>query len=421
MSIQKPKGTQDLLPGEIEKWQYIEAKARDLCQRFNYKEIRTPVFEHTELFQRGVGETTDIVEKEMYTFLDKGDRSISLRPEGTAGVVRAYVENKLYGEPDVSKLYYIGPMFRYEQPQAGRYRQFHQFGIEAFGSVDPSIDAEVIALGYTFYKELGLKEVTVELNSVGTPAVRAAYREHIQAFFAPVKEKLCKDCQSRYDRNPMRILDCKIDQKYGEGAPTIVEHLDEECMTHFQAVQEHLKAMDIPVRLNPRLVRGLDYYTHTAFEYKAAGIGAIDTIGGGGRYNGLVGQIAGGNNDQPGVGLGLGMERILLVLAAQGVEIPAVKPLDVYLIGLGEAAEKEIVKLLQGLRAAGITAEKDYQGRKMKAQMKSADRFRSSFVAILGDDELARGEITVKAMATGEQETLPLASVVELLKERIHV
>lgn len=421
MSIQKPKGTQDLLPGEIEKWQYIEAKARDLCQRFNYKEIRTPVFEHTELFQRGVGETTDIVEKEMYTFLDKGDRSISLRPEGTAGVVRAYVENKLYGEPDVSKLYYIGPMFRYEQPQAGRYRQFHQFGIEAFGSVDPSIDAEVIALGYTFYKELGLKEVTVELNSVGTPAVRAAYREHIQKFFAPVKEKLCKDCQSRYDRNPMRILDCKIDQKYGEGAPTIVEHLDEECTAHFEAVQEHLKAMDIPVRLNPRLVRGLDYYTHTAFEYKAAGIGAIDTIGGGGRYNGLVGQIAGGNNDQPGVGLGLGMERILLVLAAQGVEIPAVKPLDAYLIGLGEAAEKEIVKLLQGLRMAGITAEKDYQGRKMKAQMKSADRFHASYVAILGDDELARGEITVKAMATGEQETLPLASFVEAIKQRIHV
>ncbi|MDQ1912443.1 histidine--tRNA ligase [Paenibacillus sp. GD4] len=421
MSIQKPKGTQDLLPGEIEKWQYIESKARDICQRFNYREIRTPVFENTELFQRGVGETTDIVEKEMYTFIDKGDRSMSLRPEGTAGVVRAYVENKLYGEPDVSKLYYIGPMFRYEQPQAGRYRQFHQIGIEAFGSVDPSIDAEVIALGYTFYKELGLKDVTVELNSVGTPAVRAAYREHIQKFFAPVKEQLCKDCQSRYDRNPMRILDCKIDQKYCEGAPTITEHLDEECQTHFEAVQEHLKAMEIPVRLNPRLVRGLDYYTHTAFEYKAAGIGAIDTIGGGGRYNGLVGQIAGGNNDQPGVGLGLGMERILLVLAAQGVEIPGVKPLDVYLIGLGEAAEKETVKLLQGLRLAGLTAEKDYLNRKIKAKMKSADRYHASYVAILGEDELARGEITLKAMATGEQETLPLTAFVETVKQRIHV
>ncbi|MED4599105.1 histidine--tRNA ligase, partial [Paenibacillus validus] len=407
MSIQKPKGTQDLLPGEIEKWQYLENKARELCRRFNYREIRTPVFEHTELFQRGVGETTDIVEKEMYTFQDKGDRSISLRPEGTAGVVRAYVENKLYGEPDVSKLYYIGPMFRYEQPQAGRYRQFHQFGIEAFGSVDPGIDAEVIALGYSFYREIGLKDVTVEINSVGNPAVRAAYREHIQRFFAPVKDQLCKDCQSRYDRNPMRILDCKIDQKFCEGAPTIVEHLDEECRTHFQAVQDHLAAMDIPYRLNPRLVRGLDYYTHTAFEYKAAGIGAIDTIGGGGRYNGLVGQI--GGNDQPGVGLGLGLERILLVLQAQGVEIPAAKPLDVYLIGLGEAAEKETVKLLQQLRMQGLSAERDYQSRKIKAQMKSADRHRATYVAILGEDELAKGEITVKAMATGEQETLPLA------------
>ncbi|WP_028549788.1 histidine--tRNA ligase [Paenibacillus sp. UNC451MF] len=408
MSIQKPKGTQDLLPGEVEKWQYIEAKARELCQRFNYREIRTPIFEHTELFQRGVGETTDIVEKEMYTFLDKGDRSISLRPEGTAGVVRAYVENKLYGEPDVSKLYYIGPMFRYEQPQAGRYRQLHQFGIEAFGSVDPSIDAEVIALGYTFYSEVGIKDVTVEINSVGNPAVRAAYRDTIQQFFAPVKDKLCKDCQSRYDRNPMRILDCKIDQKYCEGAPTILEHLDEECSVHFQSVQKYLTEMNIPFRINPRLVRGLDYYTHTAFEYKAAGIGAIDTIGGGGRYNGLVGQI--GGNDQPGVGLGLGLERTLLILQAQGVEIPTAKPLDVYLVGLGEAAEQELPSLLYQLRLEGLRAEKDYLGRKIKAQMKSADRYQAHYVAILGDDELARGEITVKTMENGEQKTLKLDS-----------
>lgn len=415
MSIQKPKGTQDLLPGEVEKWHYIEAKARQLCERFNYREIRTPIFEHTELFQRGVGETTDIVEKEMYTFLDKGDRSISLRPEGTAGVVRAYVENKLYGEPDVSKLYYIGPMFRYEQPQAGRYRQLHQFGVEAFGATDPSLDAEVIALGYTFYSEVGIKDVTVEINSVGNPAVRAAYRDTIQQFFAPIKDKLCKDCQSRYDRNPMRILDCKIDAKYGEGAPTILEHLDEECSTHFQAVQDHLTAMNIPFRINPRLVRGLDYYTHTAFEYKAAGIGAIDTIGGGGRYNGLVGQI--GGNDQPGVGLGLGLERTLLVLQAQGVDIPTTKPLDVYLIGLGEAAEKELPRLLHQLRKEGLRAEKDYLGRKIKAQMKSADRYQSRFVAILGDDELERGEITVKTMANGEQQTVKLDRFAEQMRK----
>lgn len=411
MSIQKPKGTQDLLPGEVEKWQYLESKARDLCQRFNYKEIRTPIFEETDLFIRGVGETTDIVGKEMYTFLDKGDRSMTLRPEGTAGVVRAYVENKLYGIPDLTKLYYIGPMFRYEQPQAGRYRQFHQFGIEAFGSVDPSIDAEVIALGYTFYKEIGLKEVTVEINSVGTPAVRTVYREKLQEFFAPVKHLLCKDCQSRFDRNPMRILDCKIDQKYGEGAPEILEYLDEECTSHFALVQEHLTAMEIPYRINPRLVRGLDYYTHTAFEYKAAGIGAIDTIGGGGRYNGLVEQIGGRGTDQPGVGLGLGLERILLVLQAQGVEIPKPEPLDVYLIGLGDAAEKEVTKLLHQLRVQGLKAEKDYQGRKMKAQMKSADRFQATYVAILGDDELVRGEITLKKMDTGSQLTVSLADL----------
>jgi histidyl-tRNA synthetase len=416
MSIQKPTGTQDLLPVDVEKWQYLESRARDLCRRFNYKEIRTPIFENTELFVRGVGETTDIVEKEMYTFTDKGDRNNTLRPEGTAGVVRAYVENKLYGEPDVSKLYYIGPMFRYERPQAGRYRQFHQFGIEAFGSVDPSMDAEVIALGYTFYKEIGLKQVTVEINSVGTPSVRAAYRLKVQEFFTPVKDQLCKDCQSRFDRNPMRILDCKVDQKYGEGAPTILEYLDEECSSHFQKVQAILTAMDIPFTINPRLVRGLDYYTHTAFEYKAAGIGAIDTIGGGGRYNGLVEQI--GGNDQPGVGLGLGLERILLVLQAQGVEIPSPKPLDVYLIALGDAAEQEVAKLLYQLRVQGLTAEKDYLGRKMKAQMKSADRFQATYVAILGDDELAKGVITVKNMDNGQQETIALTDFAVNLANR---
>jgi histidyl-tRNA synthetase len=423
MSIQKPKGTQDLLPGEIEKWQYVEDKARELCQRFNYREIRTPIFENTELFQRGVGETTDIVEKEMYTFEAKGDRnkrlSFSLRPEGTAGVVRAYVENKLFGEPDVTKLYYIGPMFRYEQPQAGRYRQFHQFGIEAFGSVDPSIDAEVIALGYTFYSELGIRDVMVDINSVGTPASREVYKLKLQEFFAPIKDQLCSDCQSRFDRNPMRILDCKIDQKFSDGAPSILEYLDEESTAHFTAVQEHLRAMNIPFRINPRLVRGLDYYTHTAFEYKAAGIGAIDTIGGGGRYNGLVSQIGGGSNDQPGVGLGLGLERMLLILQAQNVELPITKLLDVYLIGLGEAAQNEVTKQLHLLRLAGLKAEKDYLGRKIKAQMKSADRLKASFVAILGDDELARGEITVKSMANGEQQTMQLDQFVAGMKEKL--
>lgn len=414
MSYQKPKGTQDLLPGAVEKWQYLENKARDLCRRYNYREIRTPIFENTELFQRGVGETTDIVEKEMYTFNDKGNRSMTLRPEGTAGVVRAYAENKLYAEPDVTKLYYTGPMFRYEQPQAGRYRQFHQFGIEAFGSTDPGIDAEVIAFGYEFYKEIGLSDVRVEVNSVGTPECRAVYREKLVEFLTPMKDELCKDCQSRIERNPMRVLDCKVDQHRFEGAPTILEYLDEECRNHFETVQSYLSAMKIPFVLNPRLVRGLDYYTHTAFEYKAEGIGAIDTLGGGGRYNGLVGQI--GGQDQPGVGLGLGLERILLVLKSQGVEIPEAPHVDVYFIGMGEAANRETVRLLYLAREAGLLAERDYLGRKMKAQMKSADRYDARFVAILGEDELSRGEIAVKAMATGDQINVPLAELISYIE-----
>ncbi len=404
-----------MLPGTVEKWQYLENKARDLCCRYHYQEIRTPIFENTELFQRGVGETTDIVEKEMYTFPDKGNRSMTLRPEGTAGVVRAYAENKLYADPDVTKLYYIGPMFRYEQPQAGRYRQFHQFGVEAFGSADPAVDAEVIALGYSFYKEIGLNSVRVEINSVGTAECRAAYRAKLVEYLTPMKAELCKDCNSRIDRNPMRVLDCKIDAHRFADAPTILEYLDEDCVNHFQAVQRYLKAMDIPFDINPRLVRGLDYYTHTAFEYKSEGIGAIDTIGGGGRYNGLVGEI--GGQDQPGVGFGLGLERILLVLENQGVTVPGVEPLDVYFIGMGTEAEEAVIRLLYEARAAGLTAEKDYQSRKMKTQMKSADRFQARYVAILGEDELKTGTISLKRMDTGEQVTVPLAELVAHIKK----
>jgi histidyl-tRNA synthetase len=415
MGFQKPKGTQDFLPGMVEKWQFIEDKARDVCRRFNYKEIRTPIFEQTELFKRGVGETTDIVEKEMYTFLDKGERSMTLRPEGTAGVVRAYVENKLFGEPDVTKLYYIGPMFRYERPQAGRFRQFHQFGIEAFGSVDPSIDAEVIALGYTFYTELGIKGVKVEINSVGNPQSRTAYRDRLLEYLRPMKDKLCKDCVSRMERNPMRVLDCKIDQAHFTDAPSILDSLDEECIVHFQKVQTYLTQMNIPFNINHRLVRGLDYYTHTAFEYKAEGIGAIDTIGGGGRFNGLVEQI--GGNDQPGVGLGLGLERTIKVLESQGTELPELQTLDVYLIAMGEQAEVELTGLLYQLRSAGIRGEKDYLGRKLKAQYKSADRLKARYALILGEDELAKGEISLKDLTNFEQQTLPLAGIVEEIKK----
>ncbi|QYR23420.1 histidine--tRNA ligase [Paenibacillus sp. sptzw28] len=411
MAFQKPPGTQDFLPGAVEKWQFVESKARDICRRFNFREIRTPIFEATDLFRRGVGETTDIVEKEMYTFTDRGDRSLTLRPEGTAGAVRAFVENKLYGEPDLTKLYYIGPMFRYERQQAGRYRQFHQFGVEALGAVDAALDAEVIALGYTFYQEVGLTGVNVEVNSVGTPAVRAAFREQLLSFLLPKRELLCKDCQSRIERNPLRVLDCKTDQKHFEGAPSILDSLDEECRTHFESLKLHLTNMNIPFSINPRLVRGLDYYTHTAFEYKAEGIGAIDTIGGGGRYNGLVAEI--GGPDQPGIGLGLGLERTVMLLESQGVELGSLHNVDVYLVGLGDAAERELTKIIYGLRMRGIAAERDYQGRKMKAQMKSADRLQVRYTAILGDDELERGEITLKDMATGEQKLVPLEKLAD--------
>lgn len=414
MAFQKPTGTQDLLPGVIEKWQFIEERARDLCRRFNYFEIRTPIFEQTSLFERGVGETTDIVEKEMYTFLDKGERSMTLRPEGTAGVVRSYVENKLYGEPDVSKLYYIGPMFRYERPQAGRQRQFHQFGVEAFGATDPAIDAEVIALGYQYCRELGLQGVKVELNSVGNPASRAAYRDRLIEFLTPMKDSLCKDCQSRMERNPLRVLDCKVDQDKFGGAPSILDSLDEECSTHFEKVKQLLTDMGVEYELNHRLVRGLDYYTHTAFEYKAQGIGAIDTIGGGGRYNGLVAEV--GGPDQPGIGMAIGLERIALILEKQEVAAGQRRPLDVYLISLGEAAEREITSQLFKLRQAGFSAERDYLGRKMKAQMKSADRMQARYTAILGDDELTRGEIALKSMETGEQRTVKLSDLVDELK-----
>ncbi|MDH6431223.1 histidine--tRNA ligase [Paenibacillus sp. FSL R7-0048] len=411
--FEKPTGTQDVLPGAVEKWQYIEGKARDLCRRFNYREIRTPMFEHTGLFERGVGETTDIVEGEMYTFKDKGDRDLALRPEGTAGVVRAYVQNKLYGEPDVSKLYYIGPMFRYERPQAGRYRQFHQFGIEAFGAVDPAIDAEVISMGYQFYKDLGLKDVRVELNSVGNAPSRAAYREKLLGFLRPMKDNLCSDCQRRIERNPLRVLDCKVDQDKFTDAPSILDSLDDECITHFEKVKMHLDIMGVEFTINPRLVRGLDYYTHTAFEYKAAGIGSIDTVGGGGRYNGLVEEI--GGPDQPGIGFGIGLERILLILEDQKVALETAKPLDVYFVALGEEADIEISKQLYFLRSQGFSAERDYLGRKMKAQMKSADRMSARYTAILGEDELKNGVIALKSMSTGEQQTVKLEELAQAL------
>ncbi|MEW9667254.1 histidine--tRNA ligase [Ammoniphilus sp. 3BR4] len=417
MAIHIPRGTADVLPGEVELWQYIEQKAREICKRYNYREVRTPIFEHTELFHRGVGETTDIVEKEMYTFNDKGGRSITLRPEGTAAVVRSYVENKLYGDPNQpTKLYYIGQMFRYERPQAGRMRQFTQFGVEAIGAHDPSIDAETIALAMRLYEELGIKGLKLELNSVGCTTCRPVHREHLIAHLAERRDELCGDCQSRLERNPLRILDCKNEKckELTKEAPNITEHLCEECSPHFEAVKQHLDRLGIAYEVNPRMVRGLDYYTQTAFEIMAEGFGAITTICGGGRYNGLVEQI--GGNDMPGIGFAMSIERVLLTLKSQNIELPVRTDLDCFLIALGDAAEKEAVRLLDQLRSHGFAADKDYQGRKMKAQLKAADRYAARFVLILGEDELAKQAIIIKNMQTGDQQEVAWQDMVAFLQ-----
>ncbi|MCF6092771.1 histidine--tRNA ligase [Microaerobacter geothermalis] len=420
MNIRIPRGTADVLPGEVEKWQIIEDKARDLFHRYHYQEIRTPMFEYTELFLRGVGETTDIVEKEMYTFLDKGERSITLRPEGTASVVRSFVENKMYGNPQQpTKLYYIGPMFRYERPQAGRTRQFTQIGLEALGSDDPSIDVEVIALALSFYEELGISNLHVEINSVGCPDCRPIHREALVSHLLPYRDKLCKDCQSRLERNPMRILDCKVEscKELTKDAPSVLEHLCEDCDSHFQKVKDYLKEMGISYVVNPRMVRGLDYYTRTAFEIMETRIGAVGTLCGGGRYNGLVEEI--GGPPVPGIGFALSIERVLLALEAHQVNLPIQSFLDVYLAIQTEHVKGKAVALIQKLRAAGFSADMDYMNRKMKAQIKSADRFHAKWVCIFGEEEMSRGNVLIKDMATGEQEEAAYEQVLHILKEKI--
>ncbi len=417
MTFRVPRGTQDFLPGEVEIWQFIEEKARELCRRYNIAEIRTPIFEQTDLFQRGVGEATDIVMKEMYTFTDRGGRSLTLRPEGTAPVVRAFVEHKVYGGPQPTKWFYIGPMFRYERPQAGRMRQFHQFGAEVFGTTDPGADAELIALGTDFYDSLGIKGVRVELNSVGCPTCRPTYLEKLVAYFKPRQDELCSDCQSRITRNPLRILDCKNErcQALIADAPQTLDHLCDTCDTHFQEVKEQLKLLEVDYVLNWRLVRGLDYYTQTAFEYVLEGIGGqAGSIGGGGRYNGLVAEM--GGSDVPGVGFAAGLERTVLAIKEQGGSLPLNKGLDCFIVTLGASAKQRAVPLLRELRKAGLSADRDLLDRKMKGQMKAADRAEARFVAILGEEELAQNKIIVKEMASGQQEAVDLEHLVSYLR-----
>lgn len=420
MSIRIPRGTQDILPGEVEKWQLIEKKARELCEKFQYREIRTPIFEHTELFLRSVGDTTDIVQKEMYTFEDRGGRSLTLRPEGTASAVRSFVEHKMYGDASQPvKLYYMGPMFRYERPQAGRFRQFVQFGVEAIGSADPAIDAEVIALAMSLYRSMGLQKLKLIVNSLGDKESRSAHREALVNHFKPRIGEFCQDCQNRLEKNPMRILDCKQDREHElmKSAPSIIDYLNDDSKTYFEKVQKYLKNLDIDFIVDPNLVRGLDYYNHTAFEIMSdsEGFGAITTLCGGGRYNGLTEEI--GGPEAPGIGFALSIERFIAALEAEKVDLPLSKDIDCYLVSLGEEAKDYTVGLLQKLRMAGYSAERDYLDRKIKAQFKAADRSNAKFVAVLGEDELKANKINVKSMESGEQAELSLDSFIEKFTE----
>ena len=408
MKLQKPKGTQDILPGDSAKWQYVENVARETFKKYNYGEIRTPMFEHYEVISRSVGDTTDIVTKEMYDFHDKGDRHITLRPEGTAPVVRSYVENKLFA-PEVQKpvkVYYIGSMFRYERPQAGRLREFHQLGVECFGSKNPATDVETIAMAYQLFNTLGIKEVTLHLNSLGNTESRLAYRQALIDYLTPMRESLSKDSQRRLDENPLRVLDSKEkeDKVAVENAPSILDYLDEESQTHFDEVRAMLDSLNIPYVIDTNMVRGLDYYNHTIFEF----ITTIDkselTICAGGRYDSLVEYF--GGPETAGFGFGLGLERLLLVLDKQGIELPVEESLDVYIAVLGSGANGKALELVQAIRYQGFKAERDYLGRKIKAQFKSADTFKAKTVITLGESEVESGVVKVKNNATREEVTV---------------
>ncbi|MUK87007.1 histidine--tRNA ligase [Ornithinibacillus sp. L9] len=422
MNIKAPRGTADVLPGEAKKWQYVENRIKNICDRYHYNEIRTPLFEHTELFQRGVGDSTDIVQKEMYTFEDRGGRSLTLRPEGTASVARAFVQNKLYGDANQPvKLFYFMQMFRYERPQQGRMRQLNQFGVEVLGSADPAVDAEVIDLAMTVYKELGLNSLKLVINSLGDQESRTNYREALVKHFTPHKEELCHDCQSRLNQNPMRILDCKKDREHPSmsTAPSILDYLNDESSSYFERVKAYLTTMGLEFEVDPNLVRGLDYYNHTAFEImsEAEGFGAITTLAGGGRYNGLVEEI--GGPDTPGIGFGMGIERLLMALEAEDKELNIDEQLDVYLVAVGDETKEQAVKLVHELRNSGIQIDMDYQGRKMKAQFKAADRYRSKYVLILGEDELQKQVINMKEMETGEQSEVSLHDIGEAMQKKL--
>lgn len=407
-----PKGTEDLLPQESYKWHYLEKKFAETAAVYNYKEIRVPTFEHTELFERGVGDTTDVVEKQMYTFNDKGGRSVTLRPEGTASVVRSFLQNSLYALPMPMKMYYNIACFRYENKQKGRLREFHQFGVEAFGAEDPGLDAEVVSLALTFLDSVGLKELSVNINSIGCPTCRKAYSEALKDYLRPHYDELCDTCKSRFERNPLRIIDCKSEecQEIVSGAPRLLDYICDDCRSHFEAFKACLDSMGIGYTIDPGIVRGLDYYTKTVFEI----ISGDFTVCGGGRYDGLVEEL--GGKPCPAIGFGLGIERLLLRLEETGTVIPADEPVKVYIAPLGGNASAKAQSIVYELRKAGISADTDHMGRGLRASMKYADKLGALNTIVLGDNEIETGLVNIKNMSTGEQTPVRLDALAEYLR-----
>ncbi len=410
-----PRGTRDVLPPETSRWQYVESKFREMCDLYGFHEIRTPTFEHTELFKRNLGETTDVVSKEMYTFETRGGKSLTLRPEGTAPAIRAYVQNNLGAAMPVNKLYYIGRLFRYERPQAGRYREHTQLGMEAVGSADPAIDAEVISFVAAFFKSIGLNDYELKLNSIGCPECRPAYRAALLEYVGSRVGELCGTCAQRYETNPLRMLDCKEEgcKSVLADAPKLPDFLGSECSEHFETVKAYLAELGIAYRLDPYLVRGFDYYTKTAFEFVSGELGAQNAVGGGGRFDNLVHEI--GGPVTPAIGFGLGLDRLMLTLDAMGVELPVNPHVSVFIVTAGEAAHKAAVGIVRDLREAGISADMDYTSRSLKAQMKTAGKMGVKYTIIIGDDEIANGTVTVKTMSASEQATVPVGELATVM------
>lgn len=406
------KGTKDVLPNESYKNQYIEATCFGVAENFGYKEMRTPVFEHTELFQRGVGDTTDVVQKEMYTFDDKGGRSITLRPEGTAGAARAFLENGLSNEALPQKICYLTSCYRYEKPQAGRLREFHQFGIECFGATSPLADAEMISLAKQVFDELGVKDLHLELNSIGCPECRAEYHKALKEYFSQYKDKLCDTCNDRLERNPMRILDCKspVCSEIAKGAPVVLDYLCDECREHFQKVKSYLDAANIEYIVNPQIVRGLDYYTKTVFEFVSDAIGSQGTVCGGGRYDGLLEEL--GGQHTPSLGFAMGLERLQLVMEAQGCNFPEPSRPDLFIVAMGEKATLKAVEIAKDMRDEGFSVVYDLNGRSLRAQMKYADKLGAKFNVVIGDNEVENKVVSLKDMATGESSEINLDTFV---------